>query len=60
MPIFTVDECMTPDCEEPLTPEAGVFYCPKCIAEQEAEAAAMMQAFDDYHRWADALARGTS
>lgn len=55
---FTVDECMTDGCATALVPTPGVFYCATCVAEQLREEAATAVAFDEYHAWADSIARG--
>lgn len=54
---FTTDKCF--GCDAPLEPAPGNFYCDVCVAEQEAEAAAELEAFDAFHAWADGIARQT-
>jgi len=45
-------------CDQPITPAVGVYYCSLCIAEQMAERAKELRAFNALHAWADRVARG--
>jgi hypothetical protein len=46
-------------CGARVVPELpGVYYCDACVAEQLREHAAERRAFEEFHAFADAVARG--
>lgn len=40
-------------CSTPLANEPGNYYCPTCVAKQQAEQGNEREVFDAYMRWAD-------
>jgi len=57
MTTYTVRECF--GCGDELRGEPGVYYCDGCVAEQIAGQKVEAQAFEDFHSYADAVARVT-
>lgn len=57
MTAFAPDVCCTDGCEAPLPGAPGVHYCEACVARQSRAHAAEREAFEDFHAFADAVAR---
>ena len=57
MSIYTTDTCF--GCHARIDRELGTYYCLQCIDRQTAEANAERQAFDDFHAYADKVAKIT-
>lgn len=46
-------------CGAPVEDAPGVYYCPACVRDQQERHAAEMRAFDDFHAFADRVAKVT-
>lgn len=57
--VGTVDTATCFGCGDPVADEPGTYYCPACVVGQLAEAARERQAFDNFHAYADEVARRT-